>query len=220
LAFKNMPERENMSEHLQLLTEKFYLQDSLTVAPALVGCVIETSKNGLVVSGRITETEAYPSYDAASHAFQGKRTPRTETQFGKGGSLYVYQIMGLHLMTSVVVGDEEVADVVFIRSIEPLTGIETMKERRGYSGNNLRRIASGPGMLSVALGVSKEDNGLSVYDETSAIRIYKDISFSGNIGSGTRINLGVHGVTDEEAKQATEHPWRFFDETSEFLSKS
>jgi len=215
-----MPEREKMPEHLQLLTEKFYLQDSLSVAPALIGCVVETSKDGVIVAGRITEAEAYPSSDAASHAFQGKRTSRTETQFLKGGSLYIYQIMGLHLMTSVVTGEEGIADVVFIRSIEPLTGIETMKERRGYSGDILKRIASGPGMLSVALGVSKDDNGLAVYDEASAVRIYKDISYSGKVGSGTRINLGVHGVTDEEAKQAIEQPWRFFDETSEFLSKS
>lgn len=215
-----MPERENMPEHLQLLTEKFYLQDSLTVAPALVGCVIETSKNGLVVSGRITETEAYPSFDAASHAFKGKRTPRTETQFGKGGSLYIYQIMGLHLMTSVVTGEEEVADVVFIRSLEPLTGIETMKERRGYSGNSLKRVASGPGMLSVALGITKDDNSSVIYEDTSTVRIYKDNSYTGKVSSGARINLGVHGVTDEEAKQAIEQPWRFFDEDSEFLSKS
>ncbi len=214
-----MPEREKMPEHLQLLSERFYLQDSLTVAPALVGCIIETNKDGVSVLGRITETEAYPSYDAASHAFQSKRTPRTEIQFGKGGSLYVYQIMGLHLMTSIVVGQEEVADVVFIRSIEPLSGIEAMKRRRGYLGENIRRIASGPGMLSVALGITKDDNAVAIYGEVSPVRVYKDISYAGKVGSGMRINLGVHGVTDEEAKQAIEQPWRFFDETSEFLSK-
>lgn len=208
-----------MPKHLQLLSEKFYLQDSLSVAPALIGCVIETSKDGVIVAGRITETEAYPSNDAASHAFQGKRTQRTEIQFNKGGSLYVYQIMGLHLMTSVVVNEKEIADVVFIRSIEPLTGIEAMRERRDYSGDNLKRIASGPGMLSVALGISKDDNGLAIYDEASAVRIYKDISYAGKVESAMRINLGVHGVTDEEAKQAIEQPWRFFDEDSKFLSK-
>lgn len=214
-----MPEREKMPEYLQLLPEDFYIQDSLVVAPALIGCIIQTNKDGIVTSGRITETEAYPSHDAASHAFEGKRTPRTEIQFSKGGKLYVYQIMGLHLMTSVVVGEENSADVVFIRSIEPLDGVEEMQKRRNYYDENKRRLASGPGVLSVALGVTKDDNGKLVYVPSSEVRIFKDSRHIGEVDTGLRINLGVHGRDEEKGKMAIERHWRFFDKNSSFLSK-
>lgn len=106
-----MYEREIARERLELLPQDFYRQDSLVVAPILIGCVVETNKKGVVTSGRITETEAYPGYDAASHAYKNKHTPRTEVQYLEGGRLYIYQIMGLHLMTSIVVGDKRIADV-------------------------------------------------------------------------------------------------------------
>ncbi len=140
-----MVERENMPEHLHLLSSDFYIQNSIVVAPQLIGCVIETNRQGVVTSGRITETEAYPSYDVASHAFGNKRTSRTEIQYSRGGKLYIYQIMGLYLMTSIVVGEEGNADVVFVRSIEPLEGIEEMRQRRRYVGDDETRVASGPG---------------------------------------------------------------------------
>lgn len=214
-----MSERENKNISLELLPENFFTQDSLTVAPALLGCVIQTYKNGVLVSGRIVETEAYPSHDAASHAFQGKRTSRTDIQFTKGGSLYVYQIMGLHLMTSIVVGEEGIADVVFIRSIEPLEGVNVMRQTRNYFGDDVRRIASGPGMLSVALGITKSDSGTIVYGKYSHIKLFRDSRYVCTVERGKRINLGVHGVSQDEASKAVEQPWRFFDPTSKFLSK-
>ncbi|HWA52343.1 MAG TPA: DNA-3-methyladenine glycosylase [Patescibacteria group bacterium] len=214
-----MSERKPMAEHLQLLSQDFFIKESLTVAPALIGCVIETNKDGLVTSGKITETEAYPSHDAASHAFKGKRTPRTEIQFAQGGRLYMYQIMGLHFMTSIVVGEENNADVVFIRSIEPLSGVEKMKERRKYISEDIKRLASGPGMLSVALGLNKDDNGLLVYNNDSKVKIYKDKNYTAEVATGKRINLGIHGATPEEGRAAIEQLWRFFDKNSKFLSR-
>lgn len=212
-----MSEREKPL-YLKLLPEDFYIQDSLIVAPSLIGCVMQTKKHGVVTSGRITETEAYPSYDAASHAFDGKRTPRTEIQFSKGGKLDIYQIMGLHLMTSVVVGEEGNADVVFIRSIEPLEGIEEMQKRRNYYGEDKRRLASGPGVLSIALGIARDDNGKLVYDPSSEVRFFKDTGYVGGVSTGSRINLGVHGKDEEKGKVAIERKWRFFEPNSAFLS--
>lgn len=208
-----------MPEYLHLLPQEFYAHNSLTVAPSLIGCVINTSRDGFITTARITETEAYPSYDAASHAFGNKRTPRTEIQYASGGKLYIYQIMGLHLMTSIVVGIEGIADVVFIRSVEPLEGIDEMETRRDYAGEDVRKIASGPGMLSVALGITRNDNGILVCKETSDVRIYRDDKYVGELGIGLRINLGVHGKDEIEAQKSVQQPWRYFDKNSRFLSK-
>ncbi len=208
-----------MPEHLHLLSADFYTKSSVQIAPQLIGCVIETRKQGFITSGRITETEAYPSSDAASHAFGNKRTPRTEIQYSRGGKLYIYQIMGVHLMTSIVVGDEDNADVVFIRSIEPFEGLEIMRQRRGYQGVDETKLASGPGMLSIALGITKNDNGIAVYSKSSEVKIYKDNKYASEVDTGVRINLGVHGIDEEQSRLASERQWRFFDKNSKFLSK-
>lgn len=48
-------------------------------------------------------------------------------------------------MTSIVVGEEGGADVVFISSIEPLKDLEIMRQRRGYQGEDETKLALGPG---------------------------------------------------------------------------
>lgn len=204
---------------LELLSQDFYRQSSLVVAPALIGCVLETNKKGVIASGRITETEAYPGYDAASHAYNKEPTSRTKVQYLEGGRLYVYQIMGLHIMTSIIVGKEGVADVVFIRSVEPLEGLQIMRERRKYDGDKLQKLASGPGLLSIALGITKADNGIVVYESSSSLCIYRDPAYLARVNTGTRINLGTHGKDGEEARIAIKREWRFYDVDSDFLSK-
>ncbi len=202
----------------QLLNKDFYLRSSIEVASDLIGCLIVSEKDGLRTIGRITETEAYPGDDPASHVFGKSKTPRTTIQYEEGGLLYVYLIMGVHYMTSIVVSQLENPDVVFVRSIEPLEGLEIMKSRRDYSGKDLKRLASGPGKLSKALGITKSDNGISITSNNGMIHIYQDLSYKSKIKTGYRINLGLSHVSKEEAQLAITREWRFFESESNFLS--
>lgn len=113
------------------LSREFYLRDVNLVAPELLGkLLVHRSKEG-VTAGMIVEVEAYSgSCDKGSHAYQNKRTPRTEIQFGPGGFAYVYAIYGMHWCFNVVTGTENQPDVVFIRALEPVDGIELMQRRR------------------------------------------------------------------------------------------
>lgn len=113
-------------EKLPPIDQDFFLRDSLEVAPDLLGKVVVTRRNGIITAALITETEAYPSWDAASHLYgKDKPTPRTAIQFDDGGILYMYLIMGIHTMTSIVTGKKGEADVVFIRSVQPVIGYLT-----------------------------------------------------------------------------------------------
>ena len=120
-------------------------------AEALVGCTIRHGDT----SGVIVETEAYHEREPACHAFAGL-TGRTWPLFEAPGIAYVYRSYGLHALLNVVVEPEGVGAAVLIRALEPLEGIERMRERRGREP--LTDLCSGPGKLTQALGVGLELN--------------------------------------------------------------
>ena len=61
----------------------FYQRENvLTISRELLGKVLCTNFHGELTSGIIVETEAYSgTTDKASHAYNGRRTNRTETMF-------------------------------------------------------------------------------------------------------------------------------------------
>ena len=62
------------------LTSTFYVRDDVVqISRELLGKVLCTSIGGQLTKAVITETEAYAGEsDKASHAFDGRRTRRTE----------------------------------------------------------------------------------------------------------------------------------------------
>ncbi|HRB87280.1 MAG TPA: DNA-3-methyladenine glycosylase, partial [Bacteroidia bacterium] len=80
------------------LLQSFYLQESaVKVARQLLGKELCTKINGKLTSGIITETEAYMGVeDKASHAWNNRRTQRTEIMYRQGGVAYVYLCYGIH----------------------------------------------------------------------------------------------------------------------------
>ena len=139
------------------LPREFYTRSNvLTVARELLGKLLVVPKpDGSRVSGVIVETEAYRGpQDRASHAFGGRRTKRTETMYQMGGTAYVYFVYGMYHQFNVVTNVEDIPHAILIRALEPVEGIEVMRERRqGHSG---RSLTNGPGKLCIALGIDRQ----------------------------------------------------------------
>ena len=129
----------------------------VAAAAALVGCTITHGE----CSGRIVETEAYHDSEPACHAFAGL-TPRTWPLFEAPGIAYVYRSYGIHALLNVVVEPAGVGAAVLIRALEPLTGEDIMRERRGRA--QLTDLCSGPGKLTQALGIGLDLNATSLLD--------------------------------------------------------
>ena len=104
------------------LPRRFYAQDPVTLARALLGqLLVRVTDGGARLAGRIVETEAYLGVpDRAAHTFGGRRTPRNESMWGPAGHAYVYFIYGLHHCMNVVADEPGEPTAVLLRALEPL----------------------------------------------------------------------------------------------------
>ncbi|MBZ2207850.1 DNA-3-methyladenine glycosylase [Massilia soli] len=169
------------------------------VAQQLIGTVVLV--NG--VGGRIVETEAYDREDPASHAYAGP-TERNGAMFGAPAHAYVYRSYGIHWCLNFVCREHGHGAGVLIRALEPLVGIERMRERRGVL--DPRSLCSGPGKLCQALGVTRALNGASLAGPPFAL-LAPDIPVQ--LVAGPRIGIS----------KAMAVPWRFGLAGSGFVSK-
>lgn len=135
----------------------FYLRDDVVnISRDLLGKVIYTHFNGKVTSGIITETEAYEGVtDKASHAYNNRRTPRTETMYMQGGIAYVYLCYGIHHLFNVVTNKKDTPHAVLIRAIKPIEGIDIILKRR--KKKSLHKICNGPGTVSQGLSITTKN---------------------------------------------------------------
>ncbi len=193
--------------------KEFYLTgDVLDISIKLLGTKLCSIIDGQYTSGIIVETEAYRGKDdKACHAFGGNKSPRALTMYMEGGHAYVYMCYGIHPLFNIVTGIENEAEVVLIRAIEPLDGLDVMKERRGQA--QIKNLCNGPGKLSQALGISKKNNQQPLFNESSNLWIeeYLDLKDE-SIISGPRVGLST-------AQECMNWPWRFRIEGNSFSSK-
>ncbi len=180
----------------------FYARPVLEVAPDLIGCVVRHE----VCSGVIVETEAYHDSEPACHAFVGL-TPRTATLFGPPGRAYVYRSYGVHALLNAVCEPEGIGAAVLIRALEPLDGIDLMRERRGLEP--LRALCSGPGKLTQALGIWLDHNGADL--ARGPVRIEPRPATWRGVEIAADRRVGIN--------KAVELPWRFCAAGSGFLSR-
>jgi DNA-3-methyladenine glycosylase len=184
------------------LGDEFYQgKNVVKIAQNLLGKGLFTERNGVTTGGIIVETEAYSWKERGCHAYNARKTERNAIMFDKGGHAYVYMCYGIHYLFNVVTNTAGTADAVLIRALEPLSGIEEMRLRRGVSGNQYH-LTSGPGKLSQALGIDRSLNGKflthsEVWIEDLGKKILKK-----DIEESVRIGIDYAG---DDAKL----PWRF-----------
>ena len=142
------------------LPRDFYTRPNvLTIARDLLGKVLVVpGSKGKQVSGIIVEAEAYRGpQDRAAHSYGGRRTKRTETMYGIGGTAYVFFVYGMYNQFNVVTGLAETPHAILIRALEPLEGIELMRKRRHQKPDS--NLTNGPGKLCIAMGIDRKLDG-------------------------------------------------------------
>lgn len=182
----------------------FFGRESPLVARDLIGCVMVAGE----CAARIVETEAYlGERDGASHAFRGP-TPRTRVMFGPPGFIYVYFVYGMYHCMNFVTNEDGVAGAVLLRALEPLAGIERMRERRPKV-KRWEDLASGPGKLTLAMAIGPEHNGLQLGSGTVEVRQFRKKTPTAVFVSP---RIGVKACAD--------WPLRFFEPGNPCVSRS
>lgn len=178
------------------------------VAPDLLGrLLVRRLPDGDILIGRIVESEAYQADDPASHSYRGL-TPRTRVMFGPPGHLYVYFSYGVHWCANVVTGADGEGSAVLLRAVEPMQGIERMRELRGGMTND-RLLCAGPGRLTQAFGLTGGHNGSDLVTGGELwISPGRKVAPE-DVVAGRRVGISV----------ARERPWRFVEAGSRFLSR-
>lgn len=186
----------------------FYDREAETIARDLLGAYLVSEIGGTRCVGRIVETEAYPGpHDPASHAAQSiGRTERNDPMYGPPGTAYIHLNFGVHWCLNAVVGSAGYPAAVLIRALEPLEGLEAMRERR--HGRSDRDLTSGPGRLTQALGIGPHLQRHKLTDAPLIIAGAERLA-EGQVVQTTRIGI-TRGVDLE---------WRFYDAASAWVSR-
>lgn len=211
----------------------FLENPSDVAAPLLLGCTLTRTitlngeKHKLVA--RIVETEAYDQDDPASHAFGGL-SERNAAMFGPAGHLYVYVSYGMHHCCNVVCGPEGFGSGCLVRAVEPLEGVEVMRELReagrvgkahaGRAGKEqaerarkhplkLRDLTNGPGKVCAALGIDKELYGHDLTVEPLVLE-FAPLLPGETIGCSPRVGISKNADAQK----------RFFIEGNAFVSRA
>ncbi len=194
------------------LPREFYTRANvLTVARELLGkLLVVPDPDGQRVSGMIVEVEAYRGpEDRASHAYGGRRTKRTETMYGNGGVAYVYFVYGMYYQFNVVSNAAEIPHAILVRAVEPIEGIEIMRQRRHKHPD--ANLTSGPGKLCIAMNIDRRLDSADLLGNDVWLEEYEQVT-KANIASGPRIGI-------DYAEAWIEKPWRFWVRGNEYVSR-
>lgn len=184
------------------LPREFYLRDTREVARDLLGKeLVRVSPEG-TVTGIIVETEAYLGIDdRASHAYAGRASRRTAIMYEDGGRAYIYLIYGMYWCLNLTTRERGVPEAVLIRALEPVTGIDLMRQRRGTSGKRPADLAGGPGKLCRALAIDGGLYGEDLGGDTLYVR--EGIAVPPEqISTSPRVNIDFAG-------EAASQEWRY-----------
>ena len=201
-----------------IIDKEFYNRSAIDVANDLLGKVLVREVDGRILKGKIVETESYiGAIDKACHAYNGRRTKRTEVLYSDCGVAYVYFIYGLYHCFNVVTNEKDVAEAVLIRAIEPLNEFDYIsqvrykKQFKELSKTQIKNLTNGPSKLCLAYLIDKDLNGDKLYEQG---KIYLEDSEENDFEIVKTKRIGI-----DYAEEAKDFLWRFYIKDNDFVSK-
>ena len=201
------------------LTREFYLRPTLTAARDLLGHYLVRVADGRPLVGRICETEAYiAAGDKACHAYNYRRTPRTETMFAVGGTAYIYLIYGMHACLNLVTEAEGEPCAVLIRGLQPRHNQDIIAYNRfgckyeAMTAYQKKNFLNGPGKVCKGLSLTTKQNGLSLLgDELFVCSSLADVGLPPWPGDDEPLDVKTgKRIGVDYAEECADYLWRFY----------
>jgi DNA-3-methyladenine glycosylase len=181
----------------------FFHGSTLRVCRDLLGCYLVHSSSAGLTAGRIVETEAYLGpHDRGSHSYGGRMTERNRAMFGTKGHAYVYLIYGMYWCFNVVSGPPGKPQAVLVRALEPVAGLDVMRERLGASDAPDATLCRGPGKLCRAMGITRTLNVIDLSGDCLFL-VPGKLEKGERVGRSPRVNIDYAG--DHALR-----PWRYY----------
>ena len=179
---------------------EFFAQHPVDCARGLIGAELVCGD----CSGIVVETEAYCAVgDEAAHTFARPKAREFVEKYGPG-TAYVYLNYGMYWLANVLVKGRD-SGFVLLRALEPLQGIEAMRQRRKLE--KVTDLCSGPGNLTIALGIEGSHHGDSFSSRRAPFH-FQNPREGIEIRSDRRVGIS----------KAVNLPWRFLARQSRFVS--
>jgi len=193
LSIKPLPGEVNARKGGGMLARSFFQRDPRTVAQALLGSGLACGET----AGKVVETEAYSTIDDPACHTAFRNQARDFVKKEKPGAAYIYLNYGVyHLLNILTKAADGELGFVLIRALEPVAGLERMRNRRGKS--RAQDLCSGPGKLTIALGIGPQFHGGDLCHPSSEIVFSKG-------AAGEPVLIGPRiGIT-----KAADFPWRY-----------
>jgi len=200
-----------LNPSLRLDTSFYGRDDVIRIARELLGKILVTNFDNTLTAARIVETEAYNGVvDKASHAYNGRRTNRTEIMYKQGGKAYVYLCYGIHHLFNVVTNEQDAPHAILIRAAEPVYGTDSMLDRTRKSKLDFT-VTKGPGNVSKALGISTKHTGVDLLGNEMFI-----------VGDGLKLKrseiIASPRIGVDYAAEDALLPYRFYIKDNPFVS--
>jgi DNA-3-methyladenine glycosylase len=194
------------------LPRNFFNPSAAIVAPRLLGHILVRQTPEGTMTSLIVETEAYVIDDPACHGYGGE-SARNRSMYGPPGHAYVYFIYGVYWCVNAVCRPRGMAEAVLIRAVEPVAGIDLMRERRPVAHD--KQLTNGPGKLCTALEIDRALDGADLCDAQSALWIARNPGHKKLLlDKGPMITTTRIGIT-----KAAHLPLRFYLSGSAWVSR-
>lgn len=204
-----------------MLPDSFFNRPALELAPDLLGKVIRHCFQGVWLSARIIETEAYMLTDKGSHASLGY-TEKRQALFKDGGTIYMYYARG---GDSVNFSAKGPGNAVLIKSGYPyfdelspestLSILQANNPDRQGRPRPIEKLCSGQTLLCKSLGLKVPDwdnqrfDRQRFYVEDCGLRPQEIIQTTRlGISKGRDEHLPYRFVDAEYARYCTKNPLR------------
>jgi DNA-3-methyladenine glycosylase len=149
---------------------------------------------------------------------------------GPAGVAYVYLVYGMYDCLNVVTGDEGTPAAVLVRAVEPLAGVDLMRQSRltvearrrvgrtpeGLALANARlartpdhRLASGPGLVAAAFGVDTSLTGIDMCEPGSPLRLERDSADPADVVADDLVRADTRIGVAYAGPEWAGRPWRF-----------